>query len=113
MSKEEDLKKSMVVLLHWEENLSLGGVVVEICGAEYLMERTLHLRMGVPLGTLAYKAALHAMMRFYKARQGTISEKEAEQFQDFTQGWETPELHWAGMERLSIQGWPWKEPSKH
>lgn len=28
-----------------------------------------------PLETLAHKAPLHAMMRFHKARQSTISEK--------------------------------------
>ena len=30
---------------------------------------------GGPLETLAHKVPLHAMMRFHKARQSTISEK--------------------------------------
>lgn len=52
--------------------------MVEICGAEYLMQgKDSPFAYGGPPETLAYKAALHAMMRFYKARQSTISEKRS------------------------------------
>ena len=52
--------------------------MVEICGAEYLMQRKdSPFVYGGPHETPAHHAAMHATMRFYKTKQSTVSEKRS------------------------------------